>query len=74
MKESARRVMIRRFKMKPLTEFAWLGMAVLICFVSCSDGQEETDSDHASHNNVVQETAEPRGSLQSVLEDIRVGE
>ncbi len=66
-------VVIRRFKMKPLTEFAWFGMAALLCFVSCSDGQEERGSDHASHDNVVQETAAPRGSLPSVPEEYRIG-
>ncbi len=61
--------MIRRFKMKR----AWLGMAVLACFVGCSDGQGETSSTHTSHDDVVQETAAPRGSSQPVPGEYQAG-
>ena len=49
-------------------------MAVLACFVGCSDEQGETSSNHASHDDVVQETAAPRGSAQPVPEEYQAGE
>ncbi len=74
MPERAQHAMIRRFKMKPLTKFVWLGTAALMGFVSCSDGQGESSSNHASHGNVVQETTAPRASSQPVPEEYQAGE
>lgn len=73
--ESIRREMIRHFKIKLPTKFAWLGIVVLLGLVSCSDGQGgKTNADHASHDSVMQKTATSGGALQPVPEEYKAGE
>ena len=56
--------------MKPV----WLGMAVLTCFIGCSDGQSETSSTHVAHDGVTQEVSVSGGSSESVPEEFQAGE
>ena len=65
------RVQMRRhFKMK----LEWLGMAVLIGFFGCSDGQGETNSTYVSHDGVIQEAAMSQSSSRPVPEEYKAGE
>lgn len=62
--------MIRRIDMK----LVWLGTAVLICVVGCSEGQGETSSTHASQDGIMQETAASRAASEPVPEEYHAGE
>lgn len=61
---------MRRFDVK----LAWLGTAILICVVGCSEGQGETSSKHASHDGTVQNTAVSRDASRPVPEKYQAGE
>lgn len=62
--------MVRCIDMK----LRWLGTAVLICVVGCSEGRGETSSKHASQNGIVQETAASRAASEPVPEEYQAGE
>ena len=62
--------MIRGFEMK----LVWLGTAVLVCVVGCSDGQSESSSTHVAHDGVTQEVAASGGASESVPEEYQAGE
>lgn len=55
-------------------KLAWLGTAVLICVVGCSEGQGDPGSTHASHDGAVQHAPVSRDASRPVPEEYQAGE